>query len=279
MFEKIYMTSNGSIHYWVSQMDKNRPTLVFLPGLTADHRLFDKQIEYFKDKTNVFVWDAPGHGASWPFELNFDLMDKTRWLNDIFELEKIKCPVIVGQSMGGYVGQTYAELYPKKLKGFVSIDSAPLQRKYVTAVEIWLLKKMEPVYAMCPWTWFLKLGTDGVAVSEYGRTLMHEMMMVYDGDQKRYAQLSGHGMKLLAEAMEKDLPYTISCPAVLICGRKDQAGSAIRYNKVWHKDTQIPLVWIENAGHNSNTDQPEIVNQQIENLLNHVLKQENSYER
>lgn len=279
MFEKIYTTSNGSIHYWINSIDENRPTLVFLPGLTADHRLFDKQIEYFKDKTNVFVWDAPGHGASWPFELNFDLMDKTRWLNDIFELEEIKCPVIVGQSMGGYVGQTYAELYPKKLKGFVSIDSAPLQRKYVTAVEIWLLKKMEPVYAMCPWTWLLKLGTDGVAVSEYGRTLMHEMMMVYDGDQKRYAQLSGHGMKLLAEAMEKDLPYAISCPAVLICGRKDQAGSAIRYNKVWHKDTQIPLVWIENAGHNSNTDQPEIVNQVIENLLHEVLKQENPYER
>ena len=89
----------------------------------------------------------------------------------------------------------------------------------------------------------------------------------------------GLGMKLLAEAMEKDLPYAISCPAVLICGRKDQAGSAIRYNKVWHKDTQIPLVWIENAGHNSNTDQPEIVNQVIENLLHEVLKQENPYER
>ena len=30
--------------------------------------------------------------------------------------------------MGGYVGQAYAQTYPEKLKGFVSIDSAPLQR-------------------------------------------------------------------------------------------------------------------------------------------------------
>lgn len=29
------------------------------------------------------------------------------------------------------------------LKGFISIDSAPLQRKYVTGIEIWLLKRME----------------------------------------------------------------------------------------------------------------------------------------
>ena len=49
--------------------------------------------------------------------------------------------------MGGYVGQAYAQLYPDRLAGFISIDSAPLQRNYVTAVEIWLLKRMEPVYA------------------------------------------------------------------------------------------------------------------------------------
>ena len=43
--------------------------------------------------------------------------------------------------MGGYVGQAYAQLYPDRLAGFISIDSAPLQRNYVTAVEIWLLKR------------------------------------------------------------------------------------------------------------------------------------------
>ena len=77
-------------------------------------------------------------------------------------------------------------------------------------------------------------------------------------------------MKMLAEAMEKDLPYTIHCPALLICGEQDRAGSCIRYNKAWHKDTKIPIAWIQNAGHNSNTDQIEIVNAWIENLLNQI---------
>jgi pimeloyl-ACP methyl ester carboxylesterase len=44
---------------------------VFLPGLTADHRLFDKQVAYFEGKNNVLVWDAPGHAASWPFSFTF----------------------------------------------------------------------------------------------------------------------------------------------------------------------------------------------------------------
>ena len=106
----------------------------------------------------------------------------------------------------------------------------------------------------------MKSGTEGVATSNYGRNLMKEMMLVYDGDQHRYAQIAGHGFRILAEAMEKDLPYEIKCPSLLICGTKDHAGSCIRYNREWHRKTKIPLKWIEVAGHNSNTDKPEKIN-------------------
>ena len=164
-----------------------------------------------------------------------------------------------------------AQLYPDKMTGFVSIDSAPLQRSYVTAVEIWLLKRMEPVYAHYPWKWLLKSGSEGVATSDYGRNLMREIMLTYDGNQKRYAQIAGHGFRILAAAMEKDLPYEIKCPVLLICGTQDHAGSCIRYNKAWHRNTKIPLTWIEGAGHNSNTDRPEQVNRLIEEFVADIL--------
>ena len=268
MTEQFYKTDLGEIHYWINkEADSSYPQLVFLPGLTADHRLFDKQIEYFEGKYPVFVWDAPGHASSYPFELTFTLCDKARWLQEILAEQGFDKPVIIGQSVGGYVGQAFAELYPDKLFGFVSIDSAPLQREYVTALEIWLLKKMAPIYEHYSWKSLLKLGTKGVSTTEYGQKLMLDMMMVYDGDQPRYAKLSGHGYRMLAEAMEADLPYKINCPALLICGEKDMAGSSKRYNKAWHKKTGIPLEWIKGAGHNSNTDAPDVVNGLIEELV------------
>ena len=248
MKEKVLATACGDIHYWVNAIaEKTRPQLVFLPGLTADHRLFDKQVEHFEGQYPVFVWDAPGHASSWPFLFDFRLMDSL--------------PV------KEYFFGTGLQLFPEKLRGFVSVDSAPLQRQYVTAAEIWLLKRIEPVYRYYPWKSLLKTGTRGVATSEYGRRLMHDMMMVYDGDQARYAKISGHGFRMLAEAMEADLPYEIRCPALLICGKKDHAGSCIRYNKAWHKNTGIPIAWIRDAGHNSNTDAPETVNRLIEELV------------
>lgn len=271
MIEKIYKTRCGDIHYWISDNIQDKTvTLIFLPGLTADHRLFERQIKYFEAKYNVFVWDAPAHSASWPFSFDFTLKDKAIWLHEIIEKEGINKPVIVGQSMGGYVGQMYSELYGDRLKGFVAIDSAPLQRKYVTSIEIWLLKRMEPVYRKYPWKSLLKSGTNGVATTEYGRSLMLAIMLTYDGDQERYAKISGHGFKMLAEAMENDLPYEIKCPALLICGKQDHAGSCIRYNKAWHKNTGIPIEWIDDAGHNSNTDKPEYVNSLIEKMIDTI---------
>ena len=268
MTEKTYATPCGDIRYWIDREAAEAfPQLVFLPGLTADHRLFDKQIEYFEGRYPVFVWDAPGHAASWPFALTFTLMDKARWLSEILDREGFDRPVIVGQSMGGYVSQAFAEQFPERMAGFVSIDSAPLGREYVTGMEIWLLKRMEPVYRHYPWKALLKSGTNGVATSDYGRRLMHDIMMTYDGDQDRYARLSGHGFRILAEAMEADLPYEIKCPALLICGEKDRAGSCVRYNKAWHRKTGIPLEWIPNAGHNANTDAPDRVNGLIEGLI------------
>ena len=275
MKEYIYKTPKGNIHYLINE-DRIREayTLIFLPGLTADHRLFDRQIAYFEHRTNVFVWDAPGHASSWPFDLSFTLMDKAKWLHEIVEREHMEKTILIGQSMGGYVAQAYMERFPGDACGFISIDSAPLQRQYVTGAELWLLKRMEPVYRHYPWKWLLKSGTKGCATSAYGRKLMYDMMMTYDGDQARYAKLSGHGFRMLAEAMEADLPYRITCPALLICGSRDGAGSVRRYNRAWHERSGIPLEWVDGAGHNSNTDCPEKVNELIEKFIQMAGKEQ-----
>lgn len=150
MIEKTHPTTCGEIHYWTNSSCDSLQTsfsaLIFLPGLTADHRLFEQQIAFFEQGYRVLVWDAPAHAASWPFDFSFTLKDKAIWLDEILQKEHIEAPVIVGQSMGGYVGQMYAQLFPDKLRGFISIDSAPLQRVYVTATVCWL----KPWRPICP---------------------------------------------------------------------------------------------------------------------------------
>ncbi|HPD01375.1 MAG TPA: alpha/beta hydrolase [Acetivibrio sp.] len=269
MIEKVFNTQNGVIHYRTSIVSGEKTWLVFLPGLTADHRLFEKQIEEFKDDYNLFVWDAPGHGASRPFELDFSLADKAEWLYSIMIHEGIFKPIIIGQSMGGYVAQALMERYPDCLAGFVSVDSAPLKRKYMKKWEIYVLKNTKFMFGVYPWFFLKKYAAKGCAQTEYGRQVMYAMMDTYT--KREYCDLSSHGFKILAEAIEADLAYEISCPALLICGEKDKAGFTKRYNKAWANQSGLPIQWIPGAGHNSNTDKPELVNSVIREFLGTIL--------
>lgn len=266
MEERVFATALGEIHYWVNP-GRGRP-MVFLPGLTADHGLFDKQIEAFEGEYPLLVWDAPGHGASRPFRLEFSLWDKAGWLHTIIEQEGLKRPVFVGQSMGGYVAQCYLERYPGQAAGFISIDSAPLQRKYLTAGELWLLKHAGLIYRPYPWKALQKAGL-AVSTTDYGRALMARMMADYTKEE--YVALTVHGFRILAEAIERDLTYRVDCPCLLLCGEKDRAGAAKRYNRAWAKIEGLPLVWLSGAGHNSNTDAPEWVNDLIRDFMTRRL--------
>lgn len=259
-------TPFGPIAYWISkETRKGLPWLVFLPGLTADHRLFDRQTSYFEKSANLIAWDAPSHGQSRPFELAWSLDDKARWLKEILDVENATQPVIVGQSMGGYVSQALIDLFPETAKGFVSIDSCPLQRSYYRRWELWLLKHTKPMFIAFPWKTLTDLGSKGNAISPYGRNLMCEMMCDYD--KREYCKLSAHGFKALAQAVEKNRTYELSCPTLLICGENDGAGSAKRYNRAWSEKSGLPVHWVAGAGHNSNTDNPDEVNRLLEQFI------------
>ena len=72
-------------------------------------------------------------------------------------------PVIVGQSMGDIWDRCICSFFPEKIVGFISIDSAPLQKQYYTGIELWLLHRMTPVYRHYPWKTLIRQGTKGVA--------------------------------------------------------------------------------------------------------------------
>ena len=89
--------------------------------------------------------------------------DKARYLHGILKTENIIKPILIGQSMGGYVSQMFMELYPGETRGFISIDSCSLKRKTVTWFDIGMMRHVELIYRMYKWDKLIKAGTDGCA--------------------------------------------------------------------------------------------------------------------
>lgn len=263
MKERVHNTDLGAIHYWVADAVRpNAPWLVFLPGLTVDHGLYAEQIAYFESKANCLVWDAPAHGASRPFPLTFSLDDLARYLHEILEVEGVKRPALVGQSMGGYISQAYMDLFPGEVAGFVAIDSAPLQRSYYRKWELWTLKHTEGMYLSFPWRLLVAASCHGNAQTEKGRAYMRAAMESFG--RREFCALAGHGFRAIAAAVEMDRPYIVDCPLLILCGERDRAGFVKGYTKAWSEREGVPVAWVPGAGHNSNTDNPAFVNEAIE---------------
>ena len=70
--------------------------------------------------------------------------------------------------------------------------------------------------------------------------------------------------------LEDNRPLEIPSPAILLVGEKDRTGKVKAYNREWARRAGFPLIWIPNAAHNSNVDNPEAVNLEIKKFIKNI---------
>lgn len=260
--EKVLKTESGEIHYWIfGDIDCNKRTLFFLHGLTANHKLFDNQTDYFSKEYNVISWDAPAHGKSRPFE-NFTYEKAAFAAKEILEENGIEKAVFIGQSMGGFITQSVLKRFPEIVEGFVSIDSCPYGEKYYSKSDKWWLRQIEWMSKLYPDKILRKSVAKQVSTTEGAYLNMLDMHEDYD--KKELCRLLGTGYACFLDDVSN---LQIKCPTLLIVGDKDVTGKVIKYNKEWSEDLGCEISWIKNAAHNSNYDRPEEVNREIEKFI------------
>jgi len=262
LIEYKIISDQGSTYYWVSDT-KSDVTLVFLPGLTADHRLFDQQISFFKDKYKVLVWDCPCHGLSRPYK-DFSYKNVSNELDTIIEKEDINKAVFIGQSLGGMIAQYYINEHKEKTVGFISIDSVPFGDYYSKSDMFWL-KQLEWMCNLFPDKLLRTSMAKMCGVKENTIHNMLEMLSSYDKKELCHLMYIGEA-SFIPENKNIELP----CKCILLLGDKDKTGKVSTYNKEWAKRTGYPLIIIKDAAHNSNVDQPDIVNTIINDFIESI---------
>jgi pimeloyl-ACP methyl ester carboxylesterase len=59
----------------------------------------------------------------------------------------------------------------------------------------------------------------------------------------------------------------MTCPILMLVGTKDKTGKVRAYNEAWSKKLNQDIVWIPDAAHNSNVDNPTAVNEAITRFI------------
>ena len=148
MVEKYITSERGSTYYWIERCDSPF-YLVFLPGLTANHHLFDRQVDGFSKQYGMIVWDAPAHGKSRPYK-DFSYCNAAEELKDILDVENIKHVVLVGQSAGGFVAQSFYKKYADMVEGILTIGTCPYDPFYYSRSDLFWLRQTKWMFRPYP---------------------------------------------------------------------------------------------------------------------------------
>ncbi len=277
MKEKFIENKQGKVYYWISDTwDKNKKTMFFLHGLTADHTMFWYQYRHYEKDYNIITWDAPAHGKSRPYS-NFSYEDAAHTLKKILDKQQVTSVIMVGQSMGGFLTQAFLKRYPAFAEAFIAIDTTPYGEQYYSKMDKWWLRQVEWMAYCYP----VKLMKDAIAkqvsVTKEGYENMLSMLAAYD--KRELCHLMGIGY---AGFLEDNANIKIECPTLLLLGEKDRTGTVKKYNHMWAKETGFPLIIISKAAHNSNVDNYEMVNAEIDKFLAKEIysdKMKNEYKK
>ena len=183
MKKKFLTTEYGNVCYWISDLFlEERITLFFLHGLTASHKLFSKQTEYFDSRYNLLIWDAPAHGESRPYT-DFSYEKAANAAKQILDENGINNAVFIGQSLGGFITQSVIKRYPEAVSGFVSIDSTPFGEKYYSSSDKWWLRQIEWMSKLYPDKSLRKAVANQCTTKKNAYENMIEMLSAYDKNE------------------------------------------------------------------------------------------------
>lgn len=260
--KKELKTERGSVFYWIEKnAAPGAKCIVCTHGLTANHSMFEKQVEYFRSTCTLITWDVPLHGISRPYR-DFSYGHCAQDLNEILEREGIGKAVLVGMSMGGYPSQEFACRYPEKTEGFIALDTTPFGTGYYSKSDIWWLKQAAPMAKWFPEGLLRSSMAKSVSRTAYSRNKMLEMLRPLTKAQIIEQMDIAYG-KFLDE--NKDMRF--SCPVLILAGEYDTTGKVKAYCRAWAEKTGYPLHMIADAAHFSNGDNAGQVNAEIEGFI------------
>ena len=179
----------------------------------------------------------------------------SEYIRSILDTNSVDQVILVGQSLGGFLSQSFIKRYPDRVKFFVSIDSTPYGFGYYSRSDIWILKQVEWMAHLCPFQWMKKAMAKQVSTNRRSYENMMQMLSPYN--KRELCHLMGLGY---AGFLDDNCELKIPCPVLLILGEKDRTGKVVQYNKAWARQTGYPLKIIKGAAHNVNVDRPDEVN-------------------
>ena len=247
---------------------ENKQPIIFIHGFPFDHRMWDYQVDYFKNNYNCITYDIRGLGDSPAGDGQFTIEGFVDDLFDLVDAFKIEKPVLCGLSMGGYIALRAVERDENKFGGLILCDTkaeadnndGKINRaKGIKNINFNGVENFaENFIVKCFAEDFIKNNA-----TEYRAVL----------ERAKKSQPMGVKGCLLAMAARTDTSHYLSkinLPVLLMCGELDTLTPPDVMMAMGDKITNSEFLLIPGAGHVSAMENPKAFNSAIEDFLNKI---------
>ncbi|HJR76121.1 MAG TPA: alpha/beta fold hydrolase [Nitrospiraceae bacterium] len=236
--------------------------LIFLHAFPLNRTMWRPQEEALSRRYRVVVVDLRGHGESdaplWRFTLE-QYADDVAGLMDHLSIPRA---VLVGLSMGGYVGFAFYRKYAERVRGLVLADTRA--QADTDEARTGRFNLAQTAFRQGP-----EAVADIMIPKLLGASSLKTKPDLVDHVRRMITgnEVSGMIVDLIAMADRPDslslLPQ-ITCPTVVIVGEEDHTTPAADARLIVQGIAGAKLAVIPGAGHISNLEQPEQFNKVID---------------
>lgn len=242
---------------------------VLLHAFPLSNKMWQPQIEALAaENCRLILPDLRGFGESHNFSDINTMGEMACDISELLEMLKIERAIIGGLSMGGYVTFNFLKRFPEKAAALVLCDtSAGSDSEESRESRFTLIEQIETEGAQALIDEMLpKLVCENTKQNKQELVNKIEKMFSEVNPQAAIAALRGMAQR----KDNSDLLNQISLPTLLIFGKEDKVTNLMTAENLSNKIPNSKLVIIEDAGHYSNLEQPEIFNMALVDFIKAV---------
>lgn len=256
-----------SVKLYYEEMGAGPETIVFSHGLLWSHKMFRAQMEYFSDRYRVIAYDHRGQGQSEVTKNGYDMDTLTHdALAVLNELGVERCH-FAGLSMGGFVAMRMAIRHPERMQSLILLETSAQAEPQENVPRYRMLNTMVRLFG-------------AGAVKGPVMKIMFGQSFLQDEDrrdlrQKWARELTANKRSITRavkgvidrDAVSADQLATIHCPTLIVVGEEDVATVPEKSEYMAEHIPGARLVRIPRAGHTSTVEEPQQVNQALDQFL------------
>ena len=238
--------------------------VVLLHGFLGSHKIWERTISNLSKSYRVIAIDLPGHGNTecLGYAHSMDLMAKC--VKAVLDSLRLKKYIIIGHSMGGYVGLAFADMFPDHLKGLclyhstAYADSDEKKKDRLRAIQA--VKANRGIYT--------KSTVKNLFASKNLKYLKDEVsfaLSIAKQTGKKGIIAALHGMR---DRPRRDIIRgLVNYPIMMVIGELD---NVLPYDQLLEQSQLIKnktILYLEHDGHFGFLESPELSNKAIRKFL------------